>query len=379
MYQPIKSNKLNIMSTFTSNNDHNQVTEANKAPFKLKVVNDPNKIVLRCAVKTFHKPARFDHGDNVTYGKDDMSFDFFDDNGNVENPSTDHNRTVQQPADKSADATEHGATNGKTDKYPLSGELNDGEADVAAASIDVVDQQSVKQPVEHDAKKPAEQGINEAVEKHQGKSDDRTIANANECALASCLDVSGEKIPANDIELVTGASESVSNETNDLDTTDDRSAHKNTGSKTCARPDRIHYNIGGKGLLKPIHFGIEDAEVSEEDSDESDYDLDSEEGERQELVRAVREDIEEKLEAIASLNQQVAAQRNAILKKRLQGKLDSLENEMRLKLASLEDSEATETDSVDEAHQQHTNNGKKTITHNIGNINAASDGKSMAS
>lgn len=535
------------MSTFVSNSDQNQVAKAKKAPFKLKAVDVTTKSVLEDAVQACHKSAPFDDndGDDVAVDKRDMGFTFYDKNGQKENAPTGRTPTVQQPAGKPADAVEHDATNDKSAKTSLVGELNDGEATVAAASIDGAGQLSMKQPLENNTEKPAEHGVKKVVEQHQGGSDESIIS----------------------------GSASVSKEPTDKDT-EDNCPHKNTGLKTCTRPDATHHTIGGKGPLCPEHknmgmktrarpdgsrytiggkglskpafsnieraeksdedpfdevhqhriYGgkgpvktthhdienaeiadedgemseqdaefseegsdifdensdmsqedeyvsedaendvvgssptrrdmsmkscvkpdgtryivggkglvkatdsnevaepseedsedkidsnsptrsatgiksctksdgsrytvgnkgpsqtipshIEDAEVSGEDSDESDVDLDSDEGERQDLIKAVREEVEEKLGTIADLNQQLAAQQNVILKKRLQGKLNSLEQEMQLKLASIEDSEATGTESVDEAPQ---NSRKGSITKSISNTNAANGDKSIAS
>lgn len=72
-----------------------------------------------------------------------------------------------------------------------------------------------------------------------------------------------------------------------------------------------------------------------DDDDESDDDISPEERERRDLVRGVREDVREMEKAIHELNRQIEAQSNKILKKRLQGRVKSLEEDRRLRLASI--------------------------------------------
>lgn len=89
-------------------------------------------------------------------------------------------------------------------------------------------------------------------------------------------------------------------------------------------------NHGGDDL-----FGDGDSAGEYEDDDDSDDDLTPEEREHRDLVRGVREDVKDMEKAIASLNVQIDAQSNFILKKRLQGRVKSLEEDRRLRLASI--------------------------------------------
>lgn len=521
------------MSTFVSNNDQNQVAEANKAPFKLKAIDDATKSAIENAVQACHMSARFDDsgGKNVPVDSSDMSSIFIDKNGKIENASSDHILTIQEPADKPADALEHDVNNDKSDENTLVGELSGGEAGLAATSIDGAGQPSLKPPVEKDvAQLRGESGnksITNASASVSKKSTDKATedngahnntgiktcarpggarhtvggkgllkhnrADHNHAGMKTCARPDGSRYtiggkgpskPAfsniedaekfdddpidevynhqwhggkgpvktmlphienaedadEDVEMSEQDAES-SEEDSDIfdenpgmfeeddDVTEDvednivgsSPTRRDMGIKSCVKPDGTRYTVGGKGLAKapdsnndisksskedsedkvvrnfPTRSAtginscttvgnkgpsqttpsiIEIAEVSGEGIDESDVDLDSEEGERQDLVKAVREDVEQKLAAITDLNQQLAAQRNVILKKRLQEKLNSLEKEIQLKLASIEDSETTGAESVDEALQ---NSGDAPITKNISNTDAASGDKSMAS
>ena len=82
-------------------------------------------------------------------------------------------------------------------------------------------------------------------------------------------------------------------------------------------------------------FGEGDSAGEYDDDDDSDDDLTPEEREHRDLVRGVREDVKEMEKAIAELKLQIAAQSNFILKKRLQGRIKSLEEDRRLRLASI--------------------------------------------
>lgn len=383
------------MSTFVSNNDQKQVTEANHALFRLKAMNDIIDDVLQSAVKTFNESSRFDDdGDIVTFGNGDMSFDFIDGDGNVENSSTDHTRTVQQPADKNMgmetcakpNETRHTvgvkcllepvslsfeeAENSEED-VEMSEDINYSEDDAGISDQDS-DIFEEDDDVSEDEASEYEASEYEASE---DDAEDHIVHSAPtrpDFGMKTC-------VKPDEFRYTVGGKGLAKAKDSNEDQIDTNSPIRSaTGMKSCTKPDGTRYTVGGKGLIQTAPSHIEHAEVSEEDSDESGYDMDSEKGERQELVNTVREDIEEKLEAIADLNQQVAAQRNVILKKRMQAKISSLEEEMRTKIASLEDSEATETESVDETSRYH-NNGKDTVTKNISNINAASNDKSMAS
>lgn len=267
------------MSTFVSNNDQRRVAETNKAPFKLKPMNDATKNVMQGAIEVWHNSAHsYYDEDDVTNGDGDMAFVFIDGDGNLEDTSTAHVHTVQQPAHKATGTSEHEATVDKSD--------ND----------------------------------------------------VSQCESGSGLSLY-DNAPANDNGFVAGAFASIPNDPAD----------------------------------------IEEAEVSGEESDEFDCDLDLDEDEQHDFVQAIIQEIEEKLGAIAALNQQMAVQQNFILKKRIQAKINSLEDEMRLKLASLEDSQTTETESVDKVSQYHTSGGKSPVTQRTDSINAAGDEKSMAS
>ncbi|ROW11461.1 hypothetical protein VMCG_00944 [Cytospora schulzeri] len=82
-------------------------------------------------------------------------------------------------------------------------------------------------------------------------------------------------------------------------------------------------------------FGEGDSAGEYDDDDDSDDDLSPEEREQRDLVRGVREDVREMEKAIGALKVQIASQSNAILKKRLQGRVKSLEEDRRLRLASI--------------------------------------------
>jgi transcription initiation factor TFIID subunit 7 len=82
-------------------------------------------------------------------------------------------------------------------------------------------------------------------------------------------------------------------------------------------------------------FGEGESAGEYDDDDDSDDDLSPEEREQRDLVRGVREDVREMEKAIAALQVQIASQSNAILKKRLQGRVKSLEEDRRLRLASI--------------------------------------------
>lgn len=89
-------------------------------------------------------------------------------------------------------------------------------------------------------------------------------------------------------------------------------------------------NHGGDDL-----FGEGESAGEYDDDDDSDDDLSPEEREQRDLVRGVREDVREMERAIAVLQVQIASQSNMILKKRLQGRVKSLEEDRRLRLASI--------------------------------------------
>ncbi|KUI62087.1 Transcription initiation factor TFIID subunit 7 [Cytospora mali] len=82
-------------------------------------------------------------------------------------------------------------------------------------------------------------------------------------------------------------------------------------------------------------FGEGESAGEYDDDDDSDDDLSPEEREHRDLVRGVREDVKDMEKAIAELKLQIAAQSNHILKKRLQGRVKSLEEDRRLRLASI--------------------------------------------
>lgn len=82
-------------------------------------------------------------------------------------------------------------------------------------------------------------------------------------------------------------------------------------------------------------FGEGESIGEYDDDDDSDDDISPEEREHRDLVRGVREDVKEMEKAIAELRLQIAAQSNFILKKRLQGRIKSLEEDRRLRLASI--------------------------------------------
>ncbi|ROV92008.1 hypothetical protein VMCG_09559 [Cytospora schulzeri] len=442
------------MSIFVSDNDHNQVAGAKKAPFKLKVVDDAIKSTLQDAVEVVRMSAHSNDNDGADVSVDNghINYTFFGKDGKIENVSTDHALAVEQPADKHTDTLEYGVTNDESGKNTLIGELNNAEANVAAASIDGAHHHTGmktcarpdgtrytiggKGPLEHS--RPAHK--NAGMKTCTGPDGVRYTVGGKGPSMSAFSNIEDAEIADEDVEMSeedAGFSDENSDEPDENDdvleddTEDDvidsSPVPRDVGLKTCAKPDGTRYAIGGKGLVKPTESineavepseedkidsnsptrsatGIkscampdgtrctignkgpsqaapshtEDVEVSEEDSDESDGDLDSEEGERQDLVKAVREEVEEKLEAIADLKQQLATQRNVILKKRLQGKLNKLEKEMQLKLASIEDNETTETESVDQAPQHHTGSGDNPNTKNTGHASTASDDNSMA-
>lgn len=305
------------MSTFVSNIGQNKVVEANMATFKLKATDVATSSAIQDAIQACHM--RFHHigGGGDTYADDVMDFTFFDDDGNIENPLT--NPTVEQHRVKPANAIEHDAISDNGNHDLLSDELNDGNGQINAvvASIDGVSEQSVQRSVERIAEMPAPE--------------------------------------------------------------DAHLTHNDGGTKPYPEPDGARQTIGGKGLSQPTFSSIEDVEESEEDSDDSDVDLNPEEGERLDLVNTVREEVEQLLQSIADHKEKIAAQTNAILKRRLQATLKGFEETLHLKLASVDYGEATEAEPADGAPKPNKDGGLNSMNNNICNINAASDDKTLAS
>ncbi|KUI68050.1 hypothetical protein VM1G_03277 [Cytospora mali] len=341
------------MSTFVSKNDQIKVAEVNMAPFKLKAIDDATKSAMQDAIQACYKPDLFNgnDGDNVPVDNDAMDFTFFDGDGNIENASTVDALAAQQPADK-----------------PANDEVGEVDSDFSEESDISEEDADVSDVYDEDAE-------DESVDNSPTRAD---------IGMKSCVRPDGTRYtvggkgPLNHIDF--NAEDADSSEEDNEDETDNSPPTRvSTGMKSCTMPDGTRYTVGGKGPIQHTPSPIEDAESSAEDtgeeSDESDDDLGSEEGERQDLVVAVREEVKQKLEQIADLNRQVAAQQNFILKKRLQGRLNGLEDDLRTKLASIEDSNATEMESANEAPQHNTSSGS-TIDKHAGNINATNDDKS---
>lgn len=90
-------------------------------------------------------------------------------------------------------------------------------------------------------------------------------------------------------------------------------------------------NEGDEDLFGDGESG-EDYDDDEEDSDE---DLDPAERERREQIRGIRDEVRDIDKQIEKLKGQMAAQQNSLLKKRLQERLKGLNEDKRLKLASI--------------------------------------------
>lgn len=90
-------------------------------------------------------------------------------------------------------------------------------------------------------------------------------------------------------------------------------------------------NQGDEDLFGDGESG-EDYDDDEEDSDE---DLDPAERERREQVRGIRDEVKDIDRQIEKLESQMAAQQNPLLRKRLQERLKGLNEDKRLKLASI--------------------------------------------
>ncbi|ROW17032.1 hypothetical protein VPNG_01251 [Cytospora leucostoma] len=290
------------MSTLVSNIDQNKVVEANMATLKLKATDVATSIAIQDAIQACHMRFRHIGDGGDTHANDVMDLTFFDDEGNIENPFA--NPTVEQHRVKPAHAMEHNAIGNNGNNDLLSDELNDGNGQInaVAASTDGVVGQSVQEPVEHIAKMPAPD--------------------------------------------------------------DTHPTHNDEVTKPCHEPDGTRQTIGGKALSQPTSSSIEDVEDSEENSDESGVDLDQEESERLDLVNTVREEVKQLLQSIADHKEKIAAQTNAILKRRLQATLNGFEETLRLKLASVDYSEATEAEPADGAPKPNKEGGMGPINNN---------------
>ncbi|KAK7746646.1 hypothetical protein SLS53_001831 [Cytospora paraplurivora] len=273
------------------------------ATFKLKATDVATSSAIQDAIQACHMRFRHIGGGGDTNANDVMDFTFFDDDGNIENPLT--SPTVEQYCVKPANAIEHNATSDNGNNDLLSDELNDGNGQINAvvASTDGVAEQSVQKSVERIAEMPAPE---------------------------------------------------VTHPT-----------HNGGGTKPCPDPAETRQTIAGKGLSQPTFSSIEDVEESEEDSDESDVGLDSEESERLNLVNTVREEVKQLLQSIADHKEKIAAQTNAILKKRLQATLDGFEKTLRLKLVSVDYSEATEAEPADAALKPNKDGGVNPLNNSI--------------
>lgn len=371
------------MSTFVSNDSQNRVAKTNVATFKLKVTDDATNYAMQNAIQACHKSARFSHNDggNVRFDNGSMDITFIDSDGNIENASNLDTLVVQQPSG----IVEHSATNDGSDNDSLFDELNQDEANFVAASIDGATQKSASPETEDTF--PA---YNDVSMKSCARSDGTrytvgrkgpvktTRSNMKDAEISEVVsDIYEEDADISETSAASDVESEVSGDGVEDEVVDSFPTRGDIGMKGCARSDRTRYTFGAKGPIqsKPPH--IEDAEIS--DSDESDDDLVLDENERQELVKNVREEIEQILDDMTDISRQMAIQQNIILKKRLQARLYTLHEAMRLKLALVEESEATEAESVNISPQCHTSSGKNSISENIGNINGASDDKSTAS
>ncbi|KUI62181.1 hypothetical protein VP1G_09309 [Cytospora mali] len=324
------------MSTFVSKNVQNKVAEVNMAPFKLKAIDDSTKSAMQNAIQACYKPDLFNGNDddNVPVDNGAMDFTFIDGDGNIENASTVNALAAQQPADKPAnnEVCEVGFDFSENTEISEESDMSEEDADVSDVS-DVSDEDAEDESVDN-SRTRADMGMKSCVRPDGTRY---TV---------------GGKGPLNHIDSNVEDAESAE-EDNEDETDNSSPTRVSTGIKSCIMPDGTRYTVGGKGPIQHTPSPIEDAETSaedtEEESDGSDDDLRSEEGDRQNLVVAVREEVKQKLEQIADLNRQVAAQRNFILKKRLQGRLNGLENDLRTKLASIEDSNATNDDKSNDA------------------------------
>ncbi|KAK7738511.1 hypothetical protein SLS53_006030 [Cytospora paraplurivora] len=113
-----------------------------------------------------------------------------------------------------------------------------------------------------------------------------------------------------------------------------------TPAQTTGTPGALTSDTAAQGAGAANQHGEEDLFGGEspgeyDDDDDSDDDISPEEREHRDLVRGVREDVREMEKAIHELNRQIEAQSNNILKKRLQGRVKSLEEDRRLRLASI--------------------------------------------
>ena len=398
------------MSTFVSKKDQLKVAEATKVALKLKVTDDATKSVMKNAIQACLKSAPFDRtgGDNMPFGSDAMDFTFFDADGNIENASTNESPTVEQPADQVADqaadsvdgdlndgdgqansiATTHNnvgmktctSTDGTRMTFGGKGPLNIAPLDIE--DLEECEEDPVDEVCEHymyggkglpestyfniedvevseedpDLSEEDANALENAdtseddpdfFEEDAAVSDDDVeseVVNSSptrtDVGMKSCVRSDGTRYaigakgPANLTPSKADDAEPTEDDTEDqvINNHPDRST---VGMKSCARPDGTRFTVGIKGPIDTTPSPTMDIEVSEEDFDETHDDLGSED-ERQDLVKTVREEVEQILEAIADVKEQIAVQVNILLKKRLQGKLMDLEHEMRLKLAPVD-------------------------------------------